>query len=42
VNVIDINMVPVEEHSTSLRTVCKAITYRFKPEEKVKSAPKKK
>jgi len=42
VNVIDINMVPVEEYSTSLRTICKAITYRFKPEEKVKSAPEKK
>jgi type IV pilus assembly protein PilO len=42
VNVIDINMVPIEEYSTSLRTICKAITYRFKPEESVKSEPKKK
>lgn len=43
VNVIDISMIPVKEHSTTLRTICKTVTYRFKEaKEAKKSAPKKK
>ena len=42
VNVIDISMIPEKEYSTTLRTVCKAVTYRFKPEKKVNSAATKK
>ena len=30
VNVIDVNMVPVKSMDTTLKTNCKAVTYRFK------------
>lgn len=40
VNVVDINMIPVKEYDTNLRTVCKAVTYRFKEEKETKGATK--
>jgi type IV pilus assembly protein PilO len=42
VNVVDINMIPVKEYDTNLRTVCKAVTYRFKEEKETKGATKEK
>jgi len=41
VNVVDVNMIPIKELSTTLKTSCKATTYRFK-EDKTESVPKKK
>ena len=41
VNVVDINMIPVKEYETSLRTACKTVTYRFKEEQETKGATKK-
>jgi len=38
VNVIDITMLPVKD--TTLRTACKAVTYRFKEQTETKSATK--
>jgi len=40
VNVVDINMIPVKEYDTNLRTVCKTVTYRFKEEQETKGATK--
>jgi type IV pilus assembly protein PilO len=40
VNVVDITMIPVKEFDTTLRTACKAVTYRFKEEQKKKGAAK--
>jgi type IV pilus assembly protein PilO len=40
VNVVDITMLPVKEFDTTLRTACKAVTYRFKEEKEVKGAAK--
>ena len=41
VNVVDVNMIPIKDLSTTLKTSCKATTYRFK-EGKTESVPKKK
>jgi len=41
VNVINVNMLPVKDLSTTLKTSCKATTFRFK-EEKTESEPEKK
>ena len=41
VNVINVNMIPIKELSTTLKTSCKATTFRFK-EERTESEPKKK
>ena len=41
VNVVDINMIPVKEYDTNLRTVCKTVTYRFKEEQETNGATKK-
>jgi type IV pilus assembly protein PilO len=41
VNVVDINMIPVARESTTLRTICKAVTYRFKETQEAPSAPTK-
>ena len=41
VNVINVNMIPIKELSTTLKTSCKATTFRFK-EERAESEPKKK
>jgi len=40
VNVMDIVMIPVKEYDTTLRTACKAVTYRFKEEEEKQGATK--
>jgi len=42
VNVVNVNMIPIKELSTTLKTSCKATTYRFKEETKTESVPKKK
>lgn len=42
VNIIDVNMVPVTEQSTTLRVRCVATTYRFKEITEQESEPKKK
>ena len=42
VNVVDVNMIPIKELSTTLKTSCKATTYRFKEGKKTESVPKKK
>ena len=42
VNVINVNMIPIKELSTTLKTSCKATTYRFKEGKKTESAHKKK
>ena len=41
VNVVNVNMIPIKELSTTLKTSCKATTYKFK-EDKTGSVPKKK
>jgi type IV pilus assembly protein PilO len=41
VNVVDVTMIPIKELSTTLKTSCKATTYRFK-EGETESVPKKK
>jgi type IV pilus assembly protein PilO len=40
VNVVDITMIPVKEFDTTLKTACRAVTYRFKEEKETKSATK--
>ena len=42
VNVVNVNMIPIKELSTTLKTSCKATTYRFKEGKKAESVPKKK
>jgi len=42
VNVVNVNMIPIKELSTTLKTSCNATTYRFKEREKTESVPKKK
>ena len=42
VNVVNVNMIPIKELSTTLKTSCKATTYRFKERKKTESVPKKK
>ena len=42
VNVVNVNMIPIKELSTTLKTSCKATTYRFKEGKKTESAHKKK
>jgi len=42
VNVAKVTMIPIKANSTNLKTTCKAVTYRFKEEEKAKGVPKKK
>ncbi len=42
VNVVNVTMIPIKANSTNLKTTCKAVTYRFKEEEKAKGVPKKK
>lgn len=42
VNVVDITMLPVKEYATTLRTDCKAVTYRFKEENGAAKKPNKK
>jgi type IV pilus assembly protein PilO len=42
VNVINVNMIPIKELSTTLKTSCKATTYRFKEGKTTESVPKKK
>jgi len=42
VNVANVTMIPIKANSTNLKTTCKAVTYRFKEEEKAKGVPKKK
>ena len=41
VNVVNVSMIPIKELSTTLKTSCKATTYKFK-EGKTESVPKKK
>ena len=41
VNVVNVSMIPIKELSTTLKTSCKATTYKFK-EDKTGSVPKKK
>jgi type IV pilus assembly protein PilO len=40
VNVVDITMIPVKELDTTLRTACKAVTYRFKEQKEETGATK--
>jgi len=42
VNVLNVNMIPIKELSTTLKTSCQATTYRFKEGKKAESVPKKK
>ena len=42
VNVVNVNMIPIKELSTTLKTSCKATTYRFKEGKNTESVPKKK
>ncbi len=42
VNVVDLNMIPTKELSATLKTSCKATTYRFKEGKKTESERKKK
>jgi len=42
VNVVDLDMIPTKELSTTLKTSCKATTYRFKEGKKTESERKKK
>jgi len=42
VNVVNVNMIPIKALSTTLKTSCKATTYRFKEGKKTESVPKKK
>jgi len=37
VNVVNVNMTPLEAYSTYLKTTCKAVTYRFKEVKEVKA-----
>ncbi len=42
VNVVNVSMIPIKELSTTLKTSCKATTYRFKEGKKTESVHKKK
>jgi len=42
VNVVNINMIPIKELSTTLKTSCKATTYMFKEGKKAESVQKNK
>jgi type IV pilus assembly protein PilO len=42
VNITDIAMIPIKEYDTTLRTACKAVTYRFKEKEEKGAATEKK
>jgi len=42
VNVVNLNMIPIKELSTTLKTSCKATTYMFKEVKKTESVRKKK
>ena len=42
VKVLNVNMIPIKELSTTLKTSCKATTYRFKEGKKTESVSKKK
>ena len=42
VNVIDVDMMPMSELNTTLKTSCRAITYMFKEQKETKNVPKKK
>jgi len=42
VNIANVSMVPIQLNSTTLKTSCSALTFRFKEQEKVKSVRKKK
>ena len=42
VNVVDVDMTPIQELSTTLKTSCKATTYMFEEVKKTESVPKKK
>jgi len=42
VNVVNVNMTPLEAYSTYLKTTCKAVTYRFKEVKEAEGARKKK
>jgi len=42
VNVVNVNMIPIKELSTTLKTSCKATTYMFKEVKKTESVRKKK
>ena len=42
VNVLNVNMIPIKELSTTLKTSCQATTYRFKEGKKTESAHNKK
>ncbi|UCH00226.1 MAG: type 4a pilus biogenesis protein PilO [Deltaproteobacteria bacterium] len=42
VNVVNVNIVPIKPNSTTLKTTCKALTYRFKERKKPEGERKKK
>jgi len=42
VNVVNVSMIPIKERGTTLKTSCKATTYRFKEGKKAESVHKKK
>jgi len=42
VNVVNLSIIPIKPNSTTLKTTCKAITYRFKERKKAEGAQKKK
>ena len=42
VNIINVSMIPAKLDATTLRTKCRALTYRFKEEEKAKGVQQKK
>lgn len=41
VNVVNVNMTPLEAYSTYLKTTCKTVTYRFREEKKAEGVRKK-
>jgi type IV pilus assembly protein PilO len=41
INILNVSMTPVKERSTTLRTKCDAVTYRFKGEADASQKPKK-
>jgi type IV pilus assembly protein PilO len=41
INILNVSMAPVKERSTTLRTKCDAVTYRFKGESDAPQKPKK-
>lgn len=42
VNIVDVSMKPVKPDTTTLRTKCRALTYRFREKEKAKGVQEKK